>query len=167
MMEGMDFEGSRSSSGIRAHARPLQISLIFAIVLGFASMACSVILDLGGSAEVWTGEVPARLGWIATGLEVQAGDLVSITYDSGAWSPWPGGEYDALGFGGDPRCRCNVLKGVSHAALIGRIGENEPFLVGTDFRRRIAEQGELYLGINDVDLQDNAGALRVSVEVHR
>lgn len=110
-------------------------------------------------------EIEARLGWTDTGIDLQPGDDLSIVYVSGEWSPWPGGHYDALGFGGDPRCDCNVLPGVSHAALIGHLGEADPFLVGGRYEQAIGQGGRLWLGINDTRLDDNDDALIVRVEV--
>ena len=129
------------------------------------TLACSISIDLGGSLDTKAIDVEAREGWNNTHIEVEAGNLLTITYVSGGWSPWPGEEFDAIGSGGDPRCRCNVMDGVSHAALIGRIGDHEPFLVGERYHHSIGESGILYLGINDVDLYDNSGHLRVKVEV--
>jgi hypothetical protein len=135
------------------------------LLLFLMSLACSISIDLGGSHDAEIIDVEARDGWSNTHIEVEAGDLLTITYVSGKWSPWPGEEFDAIGSGGDPRCRCNVMDGVSHAALIGRIGDHEPFLVGGHYHHSIGESGNLYLGINDVDLYDNSGNLQVKVEV--
>jgi hypothetical protein len=129
--------------------------------------SCTLTLDLGSPDNYEIVSVEAVEGWVDTGIIVGAGDLLTIEYVSGEWSPWPGGSYDAIGYGGDPRCRCNVMDGVSHAALIGRIEENQPFLVGQEYRHRVGEAGRLYLGINDVDLDDNSGALEVEVVVIR
>ncbi len=129
------------------------------------SLACSFSFDLDGPLEAEIIDVEARNGWNNTHVEVEAGDLLTITYVFGRWSPWSGEVFDAIGSGGDPRCRCNVIDGVSHAALIGRIGDNEPFLVGERYHHSIGESGILYLGINDVDLNDNSGYLQVKVEV--
>jgi hypothetical protein len=129
--------------------------------------SCTLTLDLGSPDNYEIVSVEAVEGWVDTGIIVGAGDLLTIEYVSGEWSPWPGGSYDAIGYGGDPRCRCNVMDGVSHAALIGRIEENQPFLVGQEYRHRVGEAGRLYLGINDVDLDDNSGALEIEVVVIR
>jgi hypothetical protein len=110
-------------------------------------------------------EIEARRGWTDTGMDLQPGDEVITTYISGEWSPWPGGHYDALGSGGDPRCDCNVLPGVSHAALIGRVGDADPFPVGARVDQTIGRGGRLWLGINDTRLDDNGGALVVRIEV--
>ncbi len=112
-------------------------------------------------------EVYADQVWNDTNILVQPGDLLIIRYVSGLWSPWSGGSYDAIGFGGDPNCDCNVLKGVSHAALIGKVGDGTPFFVGKDFHHRMGETGRLYLGINDTRTSDNSGFLLVQVEVWR
>ncbi|MCK5635528.1 MAG: hypothetical protein KAI06_10590 [Anaerolineales bacterium] len=134
-------------------------------LLSLMSLACSISFDLGGSLDAEIIDVEARDGWNNTHIEVEVGDLLTITYLSGKWSPWQGEEFDAIGSGGDPRCRCNVMDGVSHAALIGRIGDHEPFLVGERYHHFIGESGVLYLGINDVDLYDNSGHLQVRVDV--
>jgi len=139
------------------------ISSILALIL--LTLACSFSFDLGGSLNAKIIEVEAREGWNNTHIEVEEGDLLTITYVSGKWSPWPGDRYDAIGSGGDPRCRCNVMEGVSHAALIGRIGDHEPFLIGERYHHSIGESGILYLGINDVDIYDNSGNLQVKVEI--
>jgi len=139
------------------------ISSISALIL--MTLACSFSIDLGGSLDAEIIDVEASEGWNNTHIEVEEGDLLTITYVSGKWSPWPGDKYDAIGSGGDPRCRCNVMEGVSHAALIGRIGDHEPFLVGERYHHSIGESGILYLGINDVDIYDNSGHLQVKVEI--
>lgn len=130
------------------------------------TLACSISYDLGGSRDAEIIQVEAMEGWNNTHIKVETGDLLTITYVSGRWSPWPGEAFDSIGSGGDPRCRCNVMEGVSHAALIGRIGDYEPFLVGERYHHSIGESGILYLGINDVDLYDNSGYLQVKVEIN-
>jgi hypothetical protein len=118
-----------------------------------------------GNSEVV--QVNAAEGWQSTGIHVRPGDRLTISYLDGYWSPWPGEEFDAIGSGGDPRCRCNVMEGVSHAALLGRIGKASPFLVGSEFQQVVGKSGVVLLGINDVDLDDNSGKLRVLVEIER
>ena len=134
-------------------------------MLFIITLACSISFDFGRSKAEQNIEVEAVEGWTNTRIMLQEGDIVTITYLSGEWSPWPGEAFDAIGSGGDPRCRCNVMNGVSHAALIGRIGNHDPFLVGERYHHKVGESGILYLGINDVDLYDNSGYLRVRVEI--
>jgi hypothetical protein len=141
---------------------------LMGLVLLLGTMSCVIEYHTGGSesgAVHHTTTVQATRAWSDTGIFVARGQVLSIRSVSGDWSPWPGGHYDALGSGGDPRCDCNVILGVSHAALIGRIGAGEPFLVGDDYSSVVGEQGQLWLGINDRRLEDNSGQIVVSVQV--
>ncbi len=143
-----------------------RFEFLFPILLLFLmSLACSFSVDLGDKLDSEILSVEASELWTNTHINVEAGDHLTITYLSGKWSPGSGEEVDAIGYGGDPRSMNNVIMGVSHAALIGRIGDNEPFLVGERYHHSMGESGILYLGINDSDLGNNSGRLQVKVEV--
>lgn len=147
------------------------------VLLALASLACRLgfplarVLARRAEAPLAKSEVQIKVfadrPWTDTGVSVRLGDRLSIEYESGLWSPWPQGAYDALGFGGDPRCDCNVLAGASHAALIGKIDGGRPFLVGNDFSQPVGQAGRLYLGINDTRLEDNSGSLTVRIRIAR
>jgi hypothetical protein len=150
--------------------------LLLNAMLGFSILACRAPFLFSKSGQGFQAsqklaprliEVRADQAWNNTGIILREGDLLIIRYVSGVWSPWRGGAFDAIGSGGDPNCDCNVLKGVSHAALIGKVGEGMPFFIGEQFRLRLAEAGILYLGINDRRTTDNSGSLFVQVEVWR
>ena len=50
------------------------------------------------------------------------------------------------------------------AALIGRVGEDAPFFIGSDTEGiRVRGSGQLFLGVNDETLEDNSGSFRVTV----
>jgi len=147
-----------------AHARIFLPALVAGFGLAAAGLACA---GGGVAAEPTTVRVLADKPWTDTGIDLHLDDRVTIEYVSGEWSPWPGDSFDALGSGGDPRCDCNVILGASHAALIGRIGDSEPFLVGEDYTGAAGEPCRLYLGINDSRLDDNSGSIRVRVQVLR
>ena len=50
------------------------------------------------------------------------------------------------------------------AALIGRVGEDAAFLIGTGTEGiRVRGSGQLFLGVNDETLEDNSGSFRVTV----
>lgn len=58
----------------------------------------------------------------------------------------------------------NVILEANHAALIGRIGESgQPFVVGSSLDMECAEDGPLYLGINDEGYVGNVGDFDVEV----
>jgi hypothetical protein len=50
------------------------------------------------------------------------------------------------------------------AALIGRIGDDAPFLIGSDTGAiRVRGAGPLFLGVNDDAFDDNSGSFRVTI----
>jgi hypothetical protein len=53
--------------------------------------------------------------------------------------------------------------GVSHAALIGRLGDQEPFLVADHWEQIVGQGGRLFLGMNDSRLEDNSGWIEVRI----
>ncbi len=155
---------------LKERAMKIPKRMIFAaicIVYLISSTAC-IFSGAGNSDDsrvTETFELQAIDGWTGTGIRINPGDQVIITYLSGVWSPWPGGAYDAIGSGGDPNCTCNVVAGISHAALIGRVGQGQIFLVGRSFDMHTGESGDLFLGINDSQPADNSGSIRVLVEI--
>ncbi len=69
----------------------------------------------------------------------------------------------AEGFEGEYRAVGLPLTRTPTGALVGRIGNGQPFLVDDEVRFRAGESGSLRLMINDQLLEGNPGALRVEV----
>lgn len=147
---------------IRAARRGLPLVCVLAAATA-ATLGCVIDYQLGEDREAGVVRVPADRAWTDTGVDVLSGDRLQIDYLRGMWSPWPGDAFDAIGFGGDPRCDCNQMAGVSHAALLGRIEDGEPFFVGDHWLQGAGASGRLYLGINDTRLSDNTGWLEVVI----
>lgn len=145
-----------------AASRLLAMSGAGAALVG-AMLACTVDYRMANEPEGLVVRVQADQAWTDTGVDVRPGERLQIEYLRGTWSPWAGGSYDAIGSGGDPRCDCNQMAGVSHAALIGRLENGEPFFVGERWDQVVGERGRLYLGINDSRLGDNRGWLEVII----
>jgi len=147
--------------------KSLHLAILFLTILSMSLFACDINLEFPTQptpASAAAGfEVFANQEWQDTGIEVRPGKTLTVLYTSGLWSPWGGGSYDGIGSGGDPKCSCNVMEGVSHAALIGKIGDNAPFLVGNSFKQTMGEAGDLFLRINDSRLGDNSGSLKVEI----
>ena len=104
--------------------------------------------------------VPSTEVWTDTGIDVAMGDTLSIEAH-GAMTHAPGGPL--LSPDGDPALAghpSNVagLEEANHAALIGRIGEDgAPFVVGRGREISVEMEGRLFLGINDVGVDNNEG----------
>jgi hypothetical protein len=110
-------------------------------------------------------------GFVDTGVVLRGGDRVTIeatgtinddpAHPENQWGPegTPRGDPDQAS--GDPRLD------FPHAALIGRVGDGDPFLVGRRFISESSPAGPLWLRINDGRADDNSGSFDVSIDVHR
>lgn len=116
------------------------------------------------SEAITTVSVDAKQEWTDTGVDLKAGELLTITAE-GKWTFKAGGELkDADGEGW--KYDTAVLKDQSFAALIGKVGEaGTPFLVGKAYSKPSPSTGRLKLQINDnpKSLSDNSGTLDVKV----
>lgn len=124
----------------------------------------------GTEQEKTTVEVPSTQLWTDTGIDLRVGDILEITAFG---SIKPGQNTVLNGPEGNPDLDVptNVpgLEDENHAALIGRIGlEGVPFLVGPELSAHTVEtDGRLYLGINDIGVENNEGSFAAEVTVTR
>jgi hypothetical protein len=107
--------------------------------------------------------VDARTQWTDSGVDVRAGQEV-IFASTGEVRWGPNRRDGAAGERNSPRNPGRPMPDRNAAALIGRIGNGDPFFIGGDRGPlRMRGSGRLYLGLNDDFLQDNSGFLRVTV----
>ncbi len=121
-------------------------------------------------------EVIANVKWQKTGVNIQTGTQVTITYKSGLWTANPnvnGGDlYNAAGNPAFiPAKSGYTMPGADEGAMIGRVGSSV-FLVGMGVTVPTSLSGELELCINDdlngiygVGFADNQGAIIMEVSV--
>ena len=112
--------------------------------------------------------VSGNVAWTDTGLSLTQGQRLvvhatgQVGFAQGAPPVGPDGATD-------PHPGVCVLPGPDHhAALIARISgrtPGTPFLVGSTFDGPADRDGRLQLGINDVGVDNNAGAFQASVQV--
>ena len=141
--------------------------------------------EVAGSDEVWgnTGNtgtglgtpqgsrtvmVSARQAWTDTGLDVRPGDRITVT-PSGMirYTPSQNDRVDAAG-GGNNATAAAPRPDLPIGALIGKVANGQPFLVGRGLEgMRATGNGRLYLGTNDDVLNDNDGQFRAVVTVNR
>jgi len=109
--------------------------------------------------------VSSQEPWTDTGITVRAGDVISIR--ASGQIRFSGNSRDIAepdGARGRPPTAAAPLPNVDIGALIGRIANSGPFLVGSDSGDlRVPRDGRLYLGVNDDILRDNRGEFRVTI----
>ena len=119
----------------------------------------------GGSGRTITVSVSSMTAWTDTGLTLRAGDTISIR--ASGQIRFSGSSRDVAepdGARGRPPTQYAPLPNVEIGALIGRVGNSAPFLVGSDSGElRVPRDGRLYLGVNDDVLRDNQGEFRVTI----
>jgi len=130
----------------------------FTVKVNAGSSAASA--GAGGGAGSF--EVPANSQWTDTGMTVRRGERLYFTA-SGTVSLGPGlsAEPD-----GRPGMRGSYqLPTALGGALIGRIGNGQPFLIGSSGQPfPIPANGRLFLGVNDDNFADNSGAFTIRIE---
>ena len=107
--------------------------------------------------------VPSQQQWTPTGVTVRRGEWVSFN----------GSGEIHIGSEGNPAIGVSGLAGVlapgapvangASGALIGRVGNSAPFLIGNQSRMQMPAAGQLFLGVNDGNLPDNTGSFQVQV----
>ena len=107
--------------------------------------------------------VSADVPWNDARIEVRAGQTVYFTA-TGRVSWGPGRRDGPAGERNSPRNPARPIPGRPGAALIGKVGDQDPFFIGDEQGPvRVRETGRLYLGINDDFLGDNSSNFRVTV----
>jgi hypothetical protein len=107
--------------------------------------------------------VPARERWFDTGIDLRSGQTVRFQA-SGRVRWGPGRQDGPEGEDNSPHNAGRPIPSRPAAALVGRIGDDAPFFIGSDSSPiRARSSGRLYLMINDDVLDDNTGSFRVVV----
>lgn len=122
-----------------------------------------------GNAIAWNVKVLSdntSNGWTNTGWVVKKGQKIRITAGDGKVSLGSGKQTEASG-SPDISDANKLMKNVPTGALIAVIGDdnNDFIYVGSSREITAARDGALFLGINEGNLDDNAGSLDVKIEI--
>ncbi|MDH4266432.1 MAG: PEP-CTERM sorting domain-containing protein [Deltaproteobacteria bacterium] len=106
-------------------------------------------------------------GPVNTGMYLNPGDLLEVS-SIGLWGNGTQGYYPEYGPDGNPNE--NISPGYAGAgypvgALLGRIGNNSYFFIGSDYSNQVSQSGILYLGFNDTDYGNNWGTVNADVNI--
>jgi len=106
--------------------------------------------------------VSSQQQWTPTGITFRRGEPISVTA-TGEIKIGGAGNPTASPAGTGETHQANPVPGVPTGALIGRIGNGQPFLIGNQDRVQAPAAGQLFLGINDSHVQDNEGTFQVEI----
>jgi|GEM_PF-2476729 len=117
--------------------------------------------------------VPANALWFDTGIHVDKGQSLVFTASGFVctWTdctpgdvPGPNGSEDTCQFLDNSNC---LLNDEPYGALIGKIGNGEPFLIGSSLGLKASQDGTLQLAVNDnlIYYEDNSGSYFVTIKL--
>lgn len=106
--------------------------------------------------------VPANQQWVPTGITVRRGERIGFNVQ-GEVQFANGERATAAGSVNQRRVSGSPLANELAGALIGRIGNGQPFAIGNQTAIPMPESGPLYLGINDDNVSDNSGQFTVTL----
>jgi len=110
--------------------------------------------------------VPGNAGWFDTAVAISAGDTLIITATglvSGTSGMPPSDPPDGSGYG--PANNNYLAPGLERYSLVGKIGNNIPFQVGSSYSGVSNFNGTLFLAYNDEEYSDNSGGYTVDGQV--
>ncbi len=108
-------------------------------------------------------DVQADKVWQATGVILETGDSVTVEYIGGQWRTAPDWDLTGLyGYPGHPSASF-TLPYAELMILIGKIGDNPPFIITGQMDFTASYDGELWLAANDDNYWDNSGSIMVKI----
>ena len=142
------------------------------------------VYDLNGDRVITPKEFPAagealpategeivvspRVRWTDTGIYLREGDVVTLQASGIVQlSTDPADNGDPGGLSSGRHAPNAPLPSRVAGALIARVGDSAPILVGRNPTLRAPTRGQLYLGVNDDNLTDNKGQFRVKIVPER
>lgn len=135
--------------------------------IALARTTANPVATSGSPSQVPSGEgiaVSANQQWTPTGITVRRGEVLTLNTT---------GEVrlsaDAADIAGSAGARSQrfaqnaPLPRAYAGALIARVGNGQPFPIGDQTTVTMPANGQLFLGINDDDVNDNQGGFRVNI----
>jgi len=143
--------------------RELRSSEISRIALSVPTGNTASAGTSGGSGSN-TITVPANQRWTPTGIAVRRGETLTITADGEIRiTPDANDRATPDGIVNQRFDRSAPLPRTLAGALIGRIGNGQPFGIGKNMQVPAPAAGALFLGINEANVADNDGSFQVTI----
>jgi len=108
--------------------------------------------------------VSAKQAWTSTGITLRKGDVVTLNTNGEIHLSGDANDVaSAVGAKSGRRATSAQLPNVPAGALLGRMGNGQPFPLGNATTLTAPADGMLFLGINDDGFEDNVGEYRVEI----
>ena len=154
--------GREEGFGPQQVARIYMGSYPFAALTGNSSQARNTDDLAQGVAALGAIRVPATAGWVNTQMRVRRGEM--ITFNTTGQVQLSDNRNDRAHAAGTPRTAPGApMPGAYAGALIGRVGNSQPFAIGDQASVPMPFDGILFLSVNDDERSDNAGEFVVSL----
>jgi hypothetical protein len=152
----------RTSAG---EERRLPVAQVARVYFGSASG----VGTSGSASQVPEGSgiaVPANQAWTSSGFTVRRGEVLNFSSTGEARLSADSADVaHASGALSQRHAQNSPLPRVFAGALIGRVGNGQPFPIGGPTNTvTMPAAGQLFLGINDDDVNDNQGGFRVTIQ---
>lgn len=160
----------RSTDGREQSFGPDQVSRVYLGSYPFASSSGATVSNTQGLAAgndvPGSIRVPASGGWVNTGMRVRRGEMISFNVTGEV--QLSESSNDRARAAGTPRNAPGApLPNAYAGALIGRVGNSQPFAIGDQAAVPMPFDGVLFLAVNDDERSDNAGAFSVQLGRNR
>jgi len=156
----------RTSDGREQRYSAQQVARVYMGSYPFAGESNTTSDLVAGNMTPGAIRVPANGGWVSTGIRVRRGDIVA--FSTSGEVQLSDNRSDRARSPGTPRTAPDApLPSVNAGALIGRIGNGQPFGIGDQSSVPMPADGVLYLAVNDDERSDNAGEFVVVVSRSR
>ena len=161
-------EGGRhdvaASNMARIYINPAAARVVYGPILRSLDRNAAARGDAPVATSGSTVVVPGNQQWTATGFTVRRFEI--IRFNAGGevmWSPDAADRAQPAGAISKRKSGRPPVGNASGGALVGRIDNGTPFLIGNQGSVRMPAGGELFLGINDEDVSDNTGNFTVTI----
>ena len=157
----------RAADGNEQSYGPEQVSRVYLGTFPIAAITGAVNNGVGdlssGVDSPGALHIAARGGWVRTAMRVRKGEWISFSTSGEVQLSDNRG--DRAGAAGTARMAPGApLPTVNAGALIGRIGNGQPFGIGDQAAVPMPFDGVLYLAVNDDERSDNAGEFIVLIQ---
>lgn len=158
-------EGGRhdiaASNMARLYINPAAARIVYGPIL--AALNPSATVGTAGAANANV-RIPGNQQWVPTGFAVRRGETLHFNASGEVmWTPDAADRATPSGALSGRKSPQPLLGNAPGGALVARIDNGKPFLIGNQGSVRMPATGQLFLGVNDDVVTDNTGDFFVTI----